>query len=600
MSDLKPELKNLPIGVSDWEAIRKADYFFVDKTAQLRNLVSKPKIFLSRPRRMGKSMLCSMLKNLFTNGVRDFEGTAVHDLWTEDQGSDAVINLSFYRVKGDNLASFENSLISKIVTAYKLAGYPEVEAFAQDANNLDNFLDKLNQISRKDYLVFLIDEWDHPLSSNLGDEEKYNIALTVLQTFYSWLRELDHLRFVLVTGIMRYKSTSLFTGQDIRDISMDPDYASLVGYTHEELITNYAPYIKEAARRLGISEDELIAQLEAYYDGFCFDEEAKVKLYSPWDINLFFDAVAPNSSPTKMPKFQPYWMDSSNAAEALKYYLQSRPTDFKELCELKYKNTELTAKAITSPVDFAQISVLPLLAESGYLTIKGIKQGGSNPTFYCGLPNREVLDEFDWVLMDHINTRISKSNKKLLSTVKQGLGKALLQGDIKSVCYLLNEIFSGILYDTFKFPHEALYRTLIAGWFRDVATEVREETPNYKGRSDIELTIGDKFYVFELKLIHNITPNDNKRSFKDKYGLLKAASQQIISKGYAVNPHTEGKPVIGVALVISNMRRCIAAWHQFDANGGSCGLVSTVNLFTKYLEEQNRQQNQDNDNLGQS
>lgn len=116
MSDLKPKLKNLPIGVSDWEAIRRADYFFVDKTAQLRNLVSKPKIFLSRPRRMGKSMLCSMLKNLFTNGVRDFEGTAVHDLWTEDQGSDAVINLSFYRVKGDNLASFENSLISKIAT----------------------------------------------------------------------------------------------------------------------------------------------------------------------------------------------------------------------------------------------------------------------------------------------------------------------------------------------------------------------------------------------------------------------------------------------------------------------------------------------------
>lgn len=595
MSALEHKLKDLPIGMSDWSDIRQDGLFFVDKTAKLSSLVAKRKVFLSRPRRMGKSMLCSMLEDLFTNGVRNFEGTAVYDEWPEDRdkGSFPVIRISFLDVAGDSKTEFEQSFIGALVAAYTRAGFSEVSEYENKFASLDRFLKELSLISDKHRLVFLIDEWDHPLSSNLSDEKKYNIALAALKAFYSWLRKLPHIRFVLVTGIMRYKSASLFTGQDIRDISMSPDFASLVGYTHDELVTNYAPYIKEAARRLNMTEDELIAELKAYYDGFCFDEKAKVKLYSPWDINQFFDAVAPSSSIDMHPEFRAYWMDSSNAAEALKRFLNSRPVDFEDLCKLKYQNTEITAKQITVPVDFAQISIKQMLIESGYLTIKDVKQGGSNPTFYCGLPNREVLEEFDWVLMDHINTRLSK-NASHLSSVKQALGTALQQGDIKEVCTLINELLSGTLSDTFKFPHEALYRTLIAGWFRDVAENVREETPNYQGRSDIELKIGDQFYVFELKLIHNITQNDRKRSIKDKYSLLKVASEQIIKKGYAVNHHTAGKMVIGVALVISNKRRCIAAWHKFDVTGSSCGRIHTVNLFNKYLKEQEKLEAQDN------
>ena len=581
-------LKTLPIGISDWSQLRQRGMFFVDKTEKLRSLVvAKNKIFLSRPRRMGKSMLCSMLEDLFNNGVRNFEGTAIYAQWPEQAGTYPVIRITFVDIDGDTKSEFEQSLIGALVDAYSSAGFPEVAEYEKEYKTLDRFLKALKSISRKYELVFLIDEWDHPLSANLGNETKYNIALSALKRFYSWMRAIDSFRFILVTGIMRYSSASLFTGQDIRDISMDPEYASLVGYTHEELVTNYAPYIQATAQTLGLSEAELIAELQAYYDGFCFDERAEVKLYSPWDINQFFERVTPEAKSDYHPEFKAFWMNSSNAAHALREFLSSRPTDLEALCQLKYDGINLTTNDLATPVNFAEVTISQLLAESGYLTIKSIVSGahGNNKTYHCGLPNLEVLEEFDQVLMRFLSARSTLDVNKV-SALKTALKTALLQGAIKDVCALINELLSGVLSDTFKFPHEPLYRTLIAGWLRDVADEVREETPSYQGRSDIELKIGDKFYVFELKLIHNITKNDGKRALKARYGLLKAATEQIIAKGYAVNHHSAGQPVIGVALVLSNKRRCIAAWHMFERSGGSCGRTHTVNLFTKYLAEQ--------------
>lgn len=583
MADTNHEIKVLPTGISDWDDIRYYDMFFVDKTEKLKSLVKiKRKVFLSRPRRMGKSILCSMLAELFKNGVTDdFLDTAIHGSWPEKR-TYPVISISFINISGNDVKTFENSLIDELVEAYKDAGFPEVEQFQSGTNSLDAFLKKLYSISNKHRLVLLIDEWDHPLSSNLGNEKNFNDVLSVLKQFYSWVRRIKHLRFVLVTGIMRYRSASLFTGQDIRDISMDPAYASLIGYTHEELITNYAPYIKEAAKRRGESEEELIAQLKDYYDGFCFDANAQVKLYSPWDINQFFDSITPDAEPGQIPEFKPFWMDSSNAADALKEFLSKRQIDFNELCSLKYHDIELDSDELTTPVDFAQVKILPLLAESGYLTIKGIvSQTDESVRYRCGLPNTAVLKKFDYVLKTHIQDKIKLKPAKV-SAVKAALGKALEQGNISQVCKSLNELLCELPYDIYLNANEALYRTLIANWIRDVASNVREETFNYKGRSDIELVKGNNAYVFELKLIHNITENNAKRSYQSKYRLIKAAAQQISNNGYAVNPHTDGLPVTAVVLVISNKRRCIAAWLKFDAHSASCGHLSPVNLFNKY------------------
>ena len=160
---------------------------------------------------------------------------------------------------------------------------------------LPSFLGKFNQIAEQHELVFLIDEWDYPLSNNLDNEDKFNRLKLVLRDFYAWLRDLPKVRFLLITGIMRYHETSMFTGQYIQDLSMKPYFADLLGYTQQEMVDKFAPYIEKAANMLGISTQTLLDKLKQYYDGFCFDYNASVTVYCPYSINQFFDAVVPKA-----------------------------------------------------------------------------------------------------------------------------------------------------------------------------------------------------------------------------------------------------------------------------------------------------------------
>ena len=206
-------LRKLPVGISDWRGIYTTDKFFVDKTQKLLELVTdKTKVFLSRPRRMGKSTLVSMLKDLFTNGDKNFEGTAIYGQWPQEERY-PVITLDFMEIEGDENAngdepsawaykeSFKKSLRYALAFAFQNAGFPEAQEFNKNAPDLDYFLKSLAQIAHKHRLVILIDEWDFPLSSNLDNEKIFNATLTVLRTFYKWLRNLEDPRFVLVTGV---------------------------------------------------------------------------------------------------------------------------------------------------------------------------------------------------------------------------------------------------------------------------------------------------------------------------------------------------------------------------------------------------------------
>ena len=233
---------------------------------------------------------------------------------------------------------------------------------------------------------------------------------------------------------------------------------------------------------------------------------------------------------------------------------------------------------MSNPVDFNVVKLHPLMVETGFLTIKErISQG----LYRCGLPNLSVEQEFDSVLSEYLMMTIGQEQANVLTAA---LSKYLKQGDIKQACVTINELLCSLRYDTFQHAHEAWYRTLLTIWLRaaaDNANDVREETGNYQGRSDIELNISNRAYVFELKLIHNNSEQDNKRSDRSKYHLLETATKQILSKGYAVNSYTAGLPVTGVVLVISNKRRRIVAWRKLEATSDSCGRVSNVKHFPK-------------------
>lgn len=469
--------------------------------------------------------------------------------------------------------------------------------FNNESPDLDSFLKDIEDITDEHRLVFLIDEWDFPLSSDLDNEKIFNATLTVLRTFYKWLRNLEDPRFILVTGIMRYHEASLFTGQDIQDISMDPYWGDLLGITQDELVTYYATYIEQAAQRLQLSQDELLAELKLYYDGFCFDEDAQVKLYCPYSLNKFFEPVSPKQGPNKVPKFDAFWMNSAGASHAVRRLLASRKIDLPQiqgLCD--GKDVIITQDELSQPQYFSKVEILPLLTDTGYLSIKEVIPADQAPkkelSFRCGITNKEISKKFSKVVLDHINDKL---NLQALTTedseLREALRQALEQGDITKTCAKLNELLCSIAYDAFKDFHEASYRSAFAKWLREIFPEVREETYNYQGRSDLEVqTKQGRVYVFELKvcdcpMVASDSPEEEPTIDLKKVDaeVLIPAKKQILSRSYGVNAHTQGLPVTGVALAIGSTQRRIVAWRSISAAGESCAAVPRIDLTNKHI-----------------
>lgn len=271
----------LPVGIADWEDIVDYKMLYVDKTSLFNSLITtKRKVFLARPQGMGKSLLCSMLADLFVNGTSDFKHTAICDNWS-DQNRYQVIRLSFGGLGGHDEIMMRNSLKGLLVESYVSAGFAQVKNMEYAATTLNRLLGHLSSISLKNRLVFLIDDWDYPLTASYGYPVRYQAALDVLSEFYTWLNHLEHVCFILVTGKTHELSSQLVTCGDIRDISADPEYATLLGLTPEELESNYAPFIEAAAQRRGESVEAVRAALEACACEVSLDGGAKVKLYNP-------------------------------------------------------------------------------------------------------------------------------------------------------------------------------------------------------------------------------------------------------------------------------------------------------------------------------
>ena len=428
--------------------------------------------------------------------------------------------------------------------------------------------------------------------------DKFTLVM-VLRTFYKWLRNLEDPRFVLVTGIMRYREASLFTGQDIQDISMNPSWGSLLGITQYELVTYYATYIEQAAQHLQLSKDELLAKLKCHYDGFCFDKEARVQLYCPYSLNSFFEPLTATNPSDAVLEFGNFWMESAGATYAVRRLLESRKVDLPQLLALSDGQDELLTKdELFLPQYFSKVQILPLLTESGYLSIKEVIPADQAPekklTFRCGIPNLEIKKDFKSAVLDHAKKKINVNLNKIVPgniTVKEALRQALEQGDIAQSCIHLNELICGIAYDAFKDVREASYRSFFMIWFEELFPEVREETYNYQGHSDIEVhTKQGRVYVFELKvcdcpMVASNNPEEEPAIDLQKIDtdVLIPAKKQILSRSYGVNAHTQGLPVTGVALAIGSTQRRIVAWRSISAAGESCAAVPRIDLTNKHI-----------------
>ena len=365
----------------------------------------------------------------------------------------------------------------------------------------------------------------------------------------------------MFTGIGRYQDTSMFTGQDIKDISLDPSFAYLLGYTQEELESYFAPHISAAASLLKISEEQLLDTLKRQYDGFCFDRDASTSVYNPISINNFFQQVV--EKPESVPVFGAYWMNSSNAAPVLRTFLDRNKPSLAFLDDVKDSGIELNQSDFNNACTFDELNFPALLTQTGYLTIKEVINNSQVDTvrsYSCSFPNQEIEQAYVDIFFRYITQSSYSGDDNWIRKATQNLLKAFFQKDIAQVVNVINVFLCAIPYDLWTNAKEATYRTYISWCLQlSVTNKVRSETLNNRGRSDLEFTFNDCTYIIELKRLPQ--QKDPKNAVK----LADVAQQQVYDRGYGFNDQVDGDTKrYGLALVIAERSRQIEYWRYFD------------------------------------
>ena len=567
----KSSLQRITTTSSDFNQFRRKGFLLVDKTAYLNDLIRESRVFLSRPRRFGKSLLLSTIAELFTNGVKNFEGLAIHDMWQRDRYP--VVELSFFGLSDPE--TFESDLCEILRGAFAMAGFGAALDTAPQIDNIVDLTGYLDYLRGQQDIVLLIDECDFPLSSNLYDREAFEKNKEILNQFYAWIRDIDNLKFLMLTGIARYQDSSMFSGQTITDISMKTRYADLLGYTQEEVEYYFAAHIKEAAARLKISTDELCHKLAAFYRGFCFDKDGQGRLYCPLSINEFFDQLA--GSTEQVPKFGYFWMESSNSSQALRTFLEHAQLKSDFLDQVQGSGVELTQAEISNANGYSGLNYKALLVQTGYLSIDCIQNPAQVYKGWrmccCKFPNLEVEQRCVKIFLLYLTgVSVESWSSSWFRQTEERLKEAFLQQDMEQVVVALNTFLRAIREDLWSNATEFAYRTFIE-WclLSSLSYLAQQKDFNHKGSSALEFELGQDHYVIESKLF--VLSNGQEQGQvqgQDSEGLrllADKAQQQVYEHGCGSNAQVGAEQQrLGLALVVSAESRQIEYWRYFDGN----------------------------------
>ena len=526
-------LQPLPIGTSDFVALRQANQIYVDKTEIIHQLASlRQKFFLTRPRRFGKSLLVSTFASLFRDGLKYFSGLAIEKLWKDT--TYPVVEIDFSKVRGfESIEDFENKVRSVTVGSFARAG------FVLDKCDESNWIGQISDWMQErpaNSLVLLIDEYDAPHTACLEDKELFTKIRKFLSTFYAIIKSNDAcLRFVFMTGITKFNQTGIFSElNNFTDISLDPMFGSLVGYTDEDILHNFSGYLQRAADALDMSPDEVHQELREHYDGYCFDDEVSQHVYAPWSVLNFF------SRPSR--GFLNYWVRSGGALTILQKYLHSHvlqaPSEYA-------KDQWVTYADLNCSTDFDRINDLTLLTQAGYLTIKKRRMN----SFWVGYPNKEVA-----VSLAELYCEQLLDNRDLAAVKADTIVPALLEGDVKNLFESVNRAFAALHYVKYPITEEKYVQSYLQVFLAGAGFTVRCETGGALGRSDLEVDAGKVHWVFELKF---------QRKRDSAAALLEDAARQIRDRNYGA---TSPKPLIRAAAVFSEEKRAFVCWKNADTD----------------------------------
>ena len=527
-----PILQPLPLGNADFVHIRRNNALYVDKTAMLVELAAGDanRIILSRPRRFGKSMLLSTLQSLFEHGTRDFHGLQIEECWKEKSYPVVRLDLSSAS-RFQNVSEFREKFWRQLRIAFGPAGFK--------ASSKEDTLEDLFcwlQSREKNSLVLLIDEYDAPVTDCLDRPELLGQVRNAMSDFLFALKQHEGaLRFLFVTGVATASATGLLSCLNgLKDISFDPAYGTLLGYTQEELVHYFGAHIDRAARRHGLSREALLEKLREFYDGFSFDAEGRTHVCCPWSVLSFFAST--NFA------FDNYWFQTGGHPNVLLKHLARHGLDAPGAFD------QLKPVFLSDLVSAPTCEHWPgeaLLAQAVYLTIKA----SDGAQVLLGCPNKEV-----YMSMANLHVRqMTKNGASLTDANGMKPADVFSSQPADKVIEFLNRMYNGLNYQHYPIKDEAgacshLQTLLIGGaWMPEV------EKHHAHGRSDLEVTAGRRRWVFEFKCARRSAQTE---------ALLQEAIVQIRSRHYGETPH--GLDLIRVAVVFDAQARQITAWRQID------------------------------------
>jgi len=497
-------MKKLPIGRQDFSIIQGKNYLYVDKTKYIYEMIETGDInFLSRPRRFGKSLLVSTLEELFRGNKKLFEGLYIYDKWDwEDKYS--IIKLDFGEISHDSYSNLKRSLIKF------LKDKAAVESI--ELEDIDLIPDKFSELIKKLYektgkqVVILIDEYDKPIIKHLDDIDLAENNRDVLSSFYQVLKANDkYLRFVFLTGVSKFSKTSIFSElNNLDDLTFDPNFSNICGYTQEELENYFQSYIKDFSKDNNTSKESLLKIIKTWYDGYSWN--GITSLYNPFSILLLF----------KKKEFNNYWFDTGSPT-FLVDMIMSSPSNIST-----FLNPENKIVGSFPSFDLEKIDLNTILLQSGYLTIKDKKAVlGKLPEYSLSIPNKEVHDSFYSHLLSHFTSESAES----IQPLAEDMLKYIIDGDennlTKSFETLLNNIPS-VLHAKIENINEAYYHLLFTSWLQILGFDISNEDRSLGGDADAVLQMEDLIVIIEYKY-------STKLSLET---MLNKGIEQIKNKGY--------------------------------------------------------------------
>lgn len=518
-------MQKLTSSIYTFEKLIENNFLYVDKTEYIWRLIdSAPAMyFMSRPRRFGKSLTVSTLEAVFSGKKELFKGLAIYNK-SYDWKKYPVIHLDMGNCNAKNAEELEAFLNDKLTECSE-----KTETSLQGESITTRFASLIRELATQDSVVILVDEYDKPILNNIGNPELKEM-LFVLKGFYSTIKTCEQQEhFVFVTGVSKFCHVSLFSDlNNLTDITMNADYATMLGYTQREFETNFAEWISAAEARQQLPHEAYLREIKNWYNGYRFEEQAET-VYNPVSLASFFSDGF---------KFKNYWFSTGTPSFLLEL-IKKKNFDFEDALTRPVSGIAFAAYEVD------RIEPLALLLQTGYLTIKSSFVDFGATFYHLDFPNFEVRSAFDTYLLNAY-TSITKDE---LEGIAVGLARHVRSGNTEGIMKDFKTFLAAIPYDI-QLRNEKYYQTIFFLLFLMLGVYIEAESRTNDGRIDAVAMCGEWVYLFEFKINRN----------------AECALDQIKEKEYFRKYQHSGKRIILIGANLNMETRQLDDWKQEEVS----------------------------------